>query len=100
MKITVDLPDIADAIEKAVEATFTKAIDKALTAKQITIQNWQYYPLNETSELLQVKTSSLLDKRMPFLNKIEYSQRGKIFWFKKTSVEEFIAIRHMRKYRN
>lgn len=99
MKITVDLPDIAEAIEKAVEAAFTKALDKALAAKQITIQNWPYYTLKETSELLQIKTSTLLDKRMPFLNEIEYSQSGKIFWFKRTSVEEFIATRHMRKYR-
>lgn len=99
MRITVDLPDIEAAIEKAVENAFTKSIDKALAAKQITIQNWPYYTLKETSELLQIKTSTLLDKRMPYLNEIEYSQSGKIFWFKKTSVEEYIANRHMRKYR-
>jgi hypothetical protein len=99
MLITVDLPDIEAAIEKVVQAAFTKALEDALAAKQITVQNWPYYTLKETSELLQVKTGTLLDKRMPFLNEIEYSQSGKIFWFKKTSVEEFIATRHMRKYR-
>lgn len=91
MKITVDLPDIAEIISKAVE--------EAIIDKQTKLSQWPYYTLNETSELLQIKTSTLLDKRMPYLNEIEYSQSGKIFWFKKSSVESFIASRHIRKYK-
>jgi hypothetical protein len=91
MKITVDLPDMAEVISKAVE--------EALLDKQTKLANWPYYTLLETSELLQIKTGTLLDKRMPFLNEIEYSQSGKLYWFKKESVEKFIAARHMRKYK-
>jgi hypothetical protein len=91
MKISVDLPDMAEVISKAVE--------EALADKQSKLANWPYYTLTETSKLLQVKTNTLLDKRMPFLNEIEYSQSGKLYWFKKESVEKFIASRHMRKYK-
>lgn len=91
MKITVDLPDIAEVI--------AQAVDEALSDKQTKLVGWKYFTLKETAELLQVKTSTLLDKRMPFLNEIEYSQSGKIFWFLKKSVEEFIATRKIRKYK-
>lgn len=91
MKLTVDLPDIAEVIAQAVES--------ALRDKQTKLSGWKYYSLKETSELLQIKTSTLLDKRMPYLNEIQYSQNGKIFWFLKQSVEDFIANRQIRKYR-
>jgi hypothetical protein len=91
MKLTVDLPDIAEVIAQAVEA--------AISDKQTKLFGWKYFTLKETADLLQVKTSTLLDKRMPFLGEIEYSQSGKIFWFKKTSVEAFITGRSIQKYR-
>jgi hypothetical protein len=91
MKLTLDLPDIAEVIALAVET--------AISDKQTKLIGWKYFTLKETAELLQVQTSTLLDKRMPFLNEIEYSQSGKIFWFKKTSVEAFISGRVIRKYR-
>ena len=91
MKLTVDLPDIAEVI--------AQAVNNALLDKQTQLLNWKYYSLKETAELLQIKTSTLLDKRMPYLNEIIYSQNGKIFWFLKNSVEEFIANRQINKYR-
>jgi hypothetical protein len=91
MKLTVDLPDIAEVI--------AQAVNNALLDKQTQLLNWKYYSLKETAELLQIKTSTLLDKRMPYLNEITYSQNGKIFWFLKTSVENFIANRQINKYR-
>lgn len=91
MKLTVDLPDIAEVI--------AQAVNNALLDKQTQLLDWKYYSLKETAELLQIKTSTLLDKRMPYLNEITYSQNGKIFWFLKTSVEEFIANRQINKYR-
>jgi hypothetical protein len=75
MKLTVDLPDIAEVI--------AQAVNNALLDKQTQLLNWKYYSLKETAELLQIKTSTLLDKRMPYLNEITYSQNGKIFWFLK-----------------
>jgi hypothetical protein len=91
MKLTVDLPDIAEVI--------AQAVNNALLDKQTQLLNWKYYSLKETAELLQIKTSTLLDKRMPYLNEITYSQNGKIFWFLKTSVENFISNRQINKYR-
>jgi len=91
MKLTIDLPDIAQVITQAVEA--------ALKDKQAQLAGWNYYSLKETSELLQIKTSTLLDKRMPYLHDLDYSQNGKIFWFTKKSVEEFIANRQIKKFR-
>lgn len=91
MKLTVDLPDITTFIAQAVEA--------ALKDKQTELSGWKYYSLEETCKLLQVKRGTLLDKRMPFLNEIEYSQSGKIFWFLKKSVENFISNRQIKKYR-
>ncbi len=91
MKLTVDLPDIAEVI--------AQAVNNALLDKQTQLLDWKYYSLKETAELLQIKTSTLLDKRMPYLNEITYSQNGKIFWFLKTSVENFIANRQINKYR-
>ena len=91
MKLTVDLPDIAGVIALAVET--------AISDKQTKLFGWKYFTLKETAELLQIKTSTLLDKRMPFLNELEYSQNGKIFWFQKESVEKFISSRMIRKYR-
>lgn len=90
MKITVDLPDLQEAIKTAVET--------ALIDKQKQLVNWKYFTLKETAELLQIKTSTLLDKRMPYLTEIEYSQNGKTFWFIKDSVELFISSRLIRKY--
>jgi hypothetical protein len=91
MKLSVDLPDIADAVAKAVE--------DALKDKQTKLTGWPYYTLKETAALLQIKPGTLLDKRMPYLNEIEYCQNGKIFWFLKKSVEAFIESRRIRKYR-
>lgn len=91
MKLTIDLPDIAEVIAKAVET--------AISEKQTKLFGWKYFTLKETAELLQIKTSTLLDKRMPFLTELEYSQNGKIFWFQKESVENFISSRMIRKYR-
>ncbi|MFO0355991.1 MAG: hypothetical protein ACK50A_03480 [Sphingobacteriaceae bacterium] len=91
MKLTVDLPDIAEVI--------AQAVNNALLDKQTQLLDWKYYSLKETAELLQIKTSTLLDKRMPYLNEITYSQNGKIFWFLKTSVENFIVNRQINKYR-
>jgi hypothetical protein len=91
MKLSVDLPDIKDVIEKAVE--------NALIDKQTKLIGWKYYTLKETCELLQIKSSTLLDKRMPYLHEIEYSQNGRIFWFSKKSVEDFISSRQIKKYR-
>ena len=91
MKLTVDLPDIAEVI--------AQAVNNALLDKQTQLLNWKYYSLKETAELLQIKTSTLLDKRMPYLNEITYSQNGTIFWFLKTSVENFISNRQINKYR-
>lgn len=90
MKLSVDLPDIAEVIARAVET--------AISDKQTKLFGWKYFTLNETAELLQVKTSTILDKRMPYLNELEHSQNGKIYWFKKESVEAFISSRMIRKY--
>lgn len=91
MKITVDLPDLQEVIKDAIE--------KAISDKQTKLFGWNYFTLKETSELLQIKSSTLLDKRMPYLNELEYSQSGKIFWFRKKSVEEFISNRQINKYK-
>jgi hypothetical protein len=90
MKITVDLPDLQETVKVAVE--------NALIDKQKQLIDWKYFTLKETAELLQIKTSTLLDKRMPYLNEMTYSQNGKIFWFVKKSVEDFIANRQINKY--
>jgi hypothetical protein len=92
MKLTVDLPEIKDYIKNAIE--------NALIDKQNQLINWKYFTLKETAELLQIKTKTLLDKRMPYLNEIEYYQNGKLFWFLKKSVEDFIAKRKINKYRS
>jgi hypothetical protein len=91
MKITVDLPDLQEVVKGAVET--------AIIDKQTKLSGWKYFTLKETAELLQVKVSTLLDKRMPYLSELEYSQNGKTFWFKKESVELFISSRMIRKYR-
>ncbi|MCU0359464.1 MAG: helix-turn-helix domain-containing protein [Bacteroidia bacterium] len=91
MKVTLDLPDLQDVVRDAVES--------AITDRQTKLFGWKYYTLKETAELLQVKVSTLLDKRMPFLNEIEYSQSGKLFWFSKKSVEDFISNRSIRRYK-
>ena len=90
MKITVDLPDLQETVIVAVE--------NALIDKQKQLIDWKYFTLKETADLLQIKTSTLLDKRMPYLNEIIYSQSGKIFWFVKQSVEDFIVNRQINKY--
>jgi hypothetical protein len=91
MKLTVDIPELQEAVKTAVET--------AMRDKQRELSAWKFFTLNETAALLQVKRTTLLDKRMPYLQEIEYSQRGKIFWFSKNSVEEFIAKRVIRKFR-
>lgn len=91
MKLTVDLPDIAEVIELAVE--------NAIKDQQTKLFGWKYFTLKETAELLQIKTTTLLDKRMPYLLELEYSQSGKLFWFTKESVERFISSRVIKKYR-
>jgi hypothetical protein len=90
MKITLDLPDLQDVVRDAVETAWME--------KQAKLASWKFFTLKETAELLQVKISTLLDKRMPFLNGLEYSQQGKTFWFYKDSVEAFISNRIIRKY--
>ncbi len=90
MKITVDLPDLHETVRDAVES--------ALIDKQKMLIDWKYFTLKETADLLQIKTSTLLDKRMPYLNEIIYSQSGKIFWFVKKSVEDFISNRQINKF--
>ena len=91
MKITVDLPDLNEVVRDAVE--------NALIDKQRQLIDWKYFTLKETADLLQIKTSTLLDKRMPFLYEIIFSQSGKIFWFLKKSVEDFISNRQIKKFR-
>ena len=91
MKLTVDLPDIAQVIEQAVET--------AISDKQTKLFGWKYFTLKETAELLQIKTTTLLDKRMPYLIELEYSQNGKLFWFTKDSVERFISSRLIKRYK-
>ena len=91
MKITVDLPDLHEVVADAVET--------AMTDKQTKLFGWKFFTLKETAELLQIKTSTLLDRRMPYLTELEYSQKGKTFWFKKVSVEDFINSRVIKKYK-
>ena len=91
MKITVDLPDLQEVVQNAVET--------AMTDKQTKLFGWMFYSLKETAELLQIKTSTLLDKRQPYLNELEYAQQGKIFWFKKNSIEDYINNRIIKKYK-
>ena len=91
MKLTVDLPDIAEVIEQAVES--------AISDKQTKLFGWKYFTLKETADVLQIKTTTLLDKRMPYLVELEYSQNGKLFWFTKESVERFISSRVITRYR-
>ena len=91
MKLTVDLPDIKEVV--------AEAVDHAMIDRQTKLFGWKFFTLKETAELLQIKTSTLLDKRMPYLNEIEYSQNGKTFWFVKTSVENFISSRVIKKYK-
>lgn len=91
MKITVDLPDLQEVVAASVEA--------ALVDKQTKLFGWKFFTLKEAAELLQIKVSTLLDKRQPYLNELEYSQNGKTFWFFKSSVENFIQSRCIKKYR-
>ncbi len=91
MKVTVDLPDLQQVV--------AEAVDQAMADRQSKLFGWKFFTLHETAELLQIKPSTLLDKRMPYLVEIDYSRHGKIFWFVKTSVEKFIADRVIRKYR-
>ncbi len=91
MKVTLDLPDLNEIVAQAVE--------NALKDKQAQLSAWDYYTLKETSDLLQIKSSTLLDKRMPYLTEIAYSQNGRIFWFQKKSVEKFISDRFILKFR-
>ena len=90
MNFTVEIPNMEEAIAKAVAIHWTD--------KQAELQNWKYFTLVETAKLLQVKTSTILDKRQPYLTELEYSQNGKIFWFNKKSVEEYISNRSIKKY--
>lgn len=91
MKIQVELTDLDVVVATAVEA--------AMADKQTKLFGWKFFTLKETCELLQIKSSTLLDKRQPYLTELEYSQNGKTFWFKKESVENFIMSRMIKKYR-
>ena len=91
MKVTVDLPDLQEVVQEAVET--------AMIDKQTKLFGWKFFTLKEAAELLQVKVSTLLDKRQPYLAELEYSQNGKTFWFKKQSIEDFITNRMIKKYR-
>lgn len=91
MKLTVDLPELTEMV--------TKAVESALKDKQTELAGWDYYTLKETCELLQIKSSTLLDKRMPYINELEYAQNGRVFWFKKKSVESFISNRLIKRYK-
>ena len=90
-RITIELPDLPNSIKAAVE--------QALIDCQAKLFCWKWFTLKETATLLQIKRKTLLDKRRPYLNEIEYSQSGKIFWFSKISVEEFIDSRIIKKYK-
>lgn len=91
MKIEVELKDLDTIVKDAVEAS--------LTDRQTKLFGWKYFTLKETSELLQIKVSTLLDRRQPYLNELEYSQAGKTFWFTKKGVEDYISHRMIKKYR-
>ena len=58
MKITIDLPDLKEVIAETIE---TVLIDK-----QAKLFRWKFFSLKEAAELLQVKPSTLLDKRQFF----------------------------------
>jgi hypothetical protein len=91
MKAITEFPDLENAIEAAV--------NNAMIDCQSKLFNWKFYTLKETANLLQIKRSTLLDKRSPYINEIEYSRSGKIFWFVKKSVEKFISNRLIRSYK-
>ena len=91
MRVNIDLPDIQETIATAVET--------AIADRQTKLFGWKFYTLKETAELLQIRTTTLLDKRQPYLLELEYSQSGKLFWFTKTSVERFIESRMIRRYK-
>lgn len=91
MKLTIDLTELHQMIIKTIES----ALENIPEEKTM----WEYYTLKEASELLQIKTATLLDKRMPFINELEYAQSGRIFWFKKTSVEKFVTDRIVKKHK-
>lgn len=91
MKVEIELRDLDKII--------TEAVETALTDKQAKLVEWKYFTLAEASELLQIKTTTLLDKRQPYLNELEYSQSGKLFWFTKDSVMKYIDNRQIKKYR-
>ncbi len=91
MKITVDLPDLKEVVEGAVE--------NAMTDRQAKLFGWKYFTLKETAELLQIKPGTILDRRQPYLTELEYSQAGKAYWFSKESVERYISSRNIKKYR-
>jgi hypothetical protein len=91
MKFILDMPDFYEVVKTAIE--------NAILEKQIALSEWKFFTLKETASLLQIKTGTLLDKRMPYLNEIEYYQNGKVFWFSKDSVEAFIVNRKINKYK-
>jgi hypothetical protein len=91
MEFKISFPELDEVVRVAVESSM---IDK-----QSKLFGWKYFTLKETAELLQIKTTTLLDKRMPYLLELEYSQSGKLFWFTKDSVEKFISSRTIKKYK-
>ena len=91
MKVEIELKDLDKIVAQAVET--------ALCDKQAKLIQWDFFTLAEASELLQIKPSTLLDKRQPYLNELDYSQSGKTFWFTKNSVTRYIESRIIKKYR-
>jgi acyl-CoA reductase-like NAD-dependent aldehyde dehydrogenase len=91
MKIQVELTDLDSVVSSAVET--------AMQDKQTKLFGWKFFTLKEAAELLQIKVTTLLDKRQPYLMELEYAQSGKIFWFTKNSVEAYINDRIIKKYR-
>ncbi len=91
MEFKVSFPELDEVVRVAVESSMIDMQSKLF--------GWKYFTLTETAELLQIKTTTLLDKRMPYLLELEYSQSGKLFWFTKDSVEKFISSRTIKNYK-
>ena len=93
MKSYIDTSELENFISTALK----NAVESIQPVQQTT---WNYYSLKEAAQLLQIKTTTLIDKRQPYLNEIEYAQAGKIFWFEKSSLEKYIKNRTIRKYKS
>jgi hypothetical protein len=93
LKLNIDISEL----ENFISTTLKNAVESFQPIEQTT---WNYYSLKEAARLLQIKTTTLIDKRQPYLSEIEYAQAGKIFWFEKASLEKYIKNRTIRKYKS